>query len=139
MNRAEMAKSSTAKAVSIPGKYPGPKWRQKLDGRLSVRKEVDRRFNELTTDLGGAEMLSYQQRSLVERAIWLEFFLSSQECALASGSAINANAWVQAMNALVGLYRALGIARRAKTIPSLSDYIAGKSSQNQTGGPAVIG
>jgi hypothetical protein len=110
------------KADEIPPEY-APGWMSQLDGRLAIAKDVRSRATALTNDLGGLDSLSYQQRSLVERAIWLEFWLTQQERALAEGKDFQVNAWVQASNALLGLYRHLGLKRVAKSVQDLHQYM----------------
>ncbi|MCA1775209.1 MAG: hypothetical protein LC676_06260 [Loktanella sp.] len=79
----------------------------------------------MTDDLGGVDRLSYAERSLVERALWLEHWLAVQEEALASGQyeTFDAGKWTQACNALMGILKTLGIERRAKDVTDLQAYI----------------
>jgi hypothetical protein len=86
------------------------------------------RFRAFTDDLGGADTLSYAKRSLVERALWLEFWLAQQEQALAGGSDFDVGKWTQAANALQGILSKLGLDRQAKDLPSLNEYLARKAS-----------
>jgi hypothetical protein len=65
-------------------------WLDALDFRTAMTKEMRDRFVALTNDLGGADRLSYAQRSLCERALWLEYWLASQERSLAAGSEFDA-------------------------------------------------
>jgi len=69
------------------------------------------------------------QRSLVERALWQEFWIVQQERLLAAGdSATDVGRMTQAANSLLGLYRTLGIERRQKDVTTLASYIASKAS-----------
>jgi hypothetical protein len=86
------------------------------------------RFNAFTADLGGVEHLSYAQRSLVERALWLEYWLAQQEQALATGADFDVGKWTQAANSLQGILSKLGLERQAKDVPNLQDYIRGRAS-----------
>lgn len=115
----------------VPGEYVLG-WLEHLDMRLAVAKELRGRFVQLTEDLGGVDSLSYQQRSLCERGVWLEYWLARQERVLAEDGEFNVGQWVQASNALLGLYRHLGIARRAKPAESLEQFkqrIAARTQQ----------
>jgi len=103
-------------------------WLSELDGRTAIAQEMRERFRAFTDDLGGAETLSYAKRSLVERALWLEFWLAQQEQALAGGSDFDVGKWVQAANALQGILSKLGLDRQAKDVPSLNEYLARKAS-----------
>ena len=81
------------------------------------------RFVALTNDLGGVDRLSYAQRSLCERALWLEFWLASQERSLAAGSEFDAGKWTQACNALQGIFTKLGLKRVPRDVPDLSQWL----------------
>ena len=63
-------------------------WLEQLDGRTGIAQAMRERHRAFTDDLGGITRLSYAQRSLVERALWLEFWLQTQEQALASGGTV---------------------------------------------------
>jgi hypothetical protein len=103
-------------------------WLSELDGRTAIAQEMRERFRAFSDDLGGADTLSYAKRSLVERALWLEFWLAQQEQALAGGSDFDVGKWTQAANALQGILSKLGLDRRAKDLPSLNEYLARKAS-----------
>ena len=111
-----------AKNNEIPKAY-SPGWLDSLDGRYSIARELREKFTEICGDLGGADRLSYAQRSLIERGLWLEFWLSQQEQALAKGQDFDVSRWIQAANSLQGIYARLGLERKARNVPNLSDYI----------------
>ena len=104
-------------------------WLSELDGRTAIAQEMRERFRAFTDDLGGAETLSYAKRSLVERALWLEFWLAQQEQALAGGSDFDVGKWTQAANSLQGILSKLGLERQAKDVPNLSDFINSRSAK----------
>jgi len=112
----------STKQAEIPNQYR-PGWLDSLDGRYGIARELRARFDEVCTDLGGADRLSYMQRSLVERALWLESWLSQQEQALAKGHDFDVSRWIQAANSLQGVYSRLGMERRAKDTPDLQSYL----------------
>lgn len=112
-----------SKLQTPPRKY-SKTWLTDLDGRTEVARQMRERFKAFTNDLGGAERLSYAQRSLIERALWLEFWLASQERELASGGDFDVGKWVQAANSLQGIMSKLGLERVAREVPSLREYIA---------------
>ena len=116
------------KQQAIPPKF-APGYLDRLDGRTAIAVDMRARWAAMTADLGGEASLSYSQRSLCERALWLEHWLAVQEQALAAGEyeAFDAGRWTQACNALQGILKTLGIERRAKDVTSLSDYIAQKA------------
>ena len=102
-------------------------WLSELDGRTAICQEMRERYNEFTDDLGGHKNLSYAKRSLVERALWLEYWLTTQELALAKGQEFDVARWTQAANSLQGILSKLGLERQAKQVPSLHEYIATKA------------
>jgi len=84
------------------------------------------RYRTFTDDLGGADCLSYAQRSLVERALWLEYWLAQQEQYLATGGEFDVGKWTQAANSLQGILSKLGLQRIAKDVPDLGKYLAAR-------------
>ncbi|MGP5563691.1 hypothetical protein [Vreelandella alkaliphila] len=114
-----------SKQGTVPNKF-APNWLSQLDGRRGVTQELRQRYTAMTNDLGGAERLSYAQRSLVERALWLEYWLQTQEVELAEGKAFDVGRWTQAANSLQGILSKLGLERKAKDVPNLQDYLAAK-------------
>lgn len=116
------------KQSDIPSKFAHG-WLQDLDSRTALARELRERYQALTDDLGGADRLSYAQRSLAERALWLERFLVLQEQELAHGREFDASRWIQAANSLQGLYKTLGVERKAKEVPSLSEYLQSKGAK----------
>lgn len=115
-----------SKIQAPPDKYV-PGWLESLDGRTALAVDMRERWQSLTTDLGGEARLSYAQRSLCERCLWLEFWLRTQEQALADGNEFDAGKWTQACNALQGIYSKLGLERRAKEVPDLGTFLHRKA------------
>lgn len=103
-------------------------WLDSLDGRYGLARELRQRFAEVCSDLGDETALSYMQRSLVERALWLEYWLTQQERELMQGAQFDVSRWIQACNSLQGIYSRLGLERRAKDVPSLGEYMADRES-----------
>lgn len=103
-----------------------PKFLDQLDGRTVVARTLRARLGEIMGDLGGEEQLSHAQRSLARRAVWLESWLETQEAAAAEGEQVDIGRQVQALNALIGLWRTLGLERRQKNAPSLQEYLKAK-------------
>lgn len=103
-------------------------WLSQLDGRTGIAQVMRERYRAFTDDLGGNDQLSYAQRSLVERGLWLEYWLASQEQALAAGNDFDVGKWTQAANSLQGIYAKLGLQRQAKELPSLDAYLKGKAT-----------
>ena len=106
-------------------------WLADLDGRTAIAQVMRERYQAFTNDLGGVERLSYAQRSLVERALWLEYWLAQQEQALAGGADFDVGKWTQAANSLQGILSKLGLDRVARDVPDLAQYLAGKDGAKQ--------
>lgn len=115
------------KHAEVPQQY-APGWLDALDGRYGVARELRQRFAEVCNDLGGADRLSYMQRSLAERGLWLEYWLSTQEQALVKGGKMDVSRWIQAANSLQGIYSRLGLERKAKDVPDLQTYLRSKAT-----------
>ena len=98
-------------------------WLLELDKRTALAQVMFERYRAFTDDLGGADNLTYGQRSLVERALHLEYWLAQQERALMEGGEFDVGKWVQATNSLQGILSKLGLNRQAKDVTSLRDYL----------------
>lgn len=119
-------KATPAEAVTVRFQRG---WLDRLDSRHNLTRELRERFDEVCTDLGGRDALSYMQRSLIERALWLEHWLANQERELAKGADFDVSRWIQAANSLQGIYSRLGLERRAKDAPNLHDYLREREAQ----------
>ena len=115
------------KSKAVPDKF-SPNWMQALDGRTAIAQELRGRYAAVCTDLGGETSLSYMQRSLVTRALWLEFHLQQQEELLATGEGFDSGKWVQAANALQGIWAKLGLERKSKEV-NLAQFIQQKGGK----------
>lgn len=104
-----------AKAPTPPREYHA-KWLENIDQRTSIGQELRHRHTSLCNDLGGASSLSYQQKALINRALFLEYWLEQQEQALANGADFDAGRHTQAVNALSGLMSKLGLQRVAREV-----------------------
>ena len=116
------------KQATPPEKYRTD-WLTSLDGRTAIAQVMRERWQQLTADLGGSDRLSYAQRSLVERALWLEYWLQSQEQTLAAGGDFDVARWTQAANSLQGILAKLGLDRQARDVPDLAQYLKAKAAQ----------
>lgn len=100
---------------------------QAVDGRSEQARTLRGRLHQLTTDLGGADTLSYQQRSLVERAIFVEARLIQFENEFALGAGFDHAEHVALTQLLMGIYTRLGLKRVPRDIGTLEQYIAAKA------------
>ena len=105
-------------------------WLAELDGRTGIAQVMRQRYEAFTNDLGGVSRLSYAQRSLVERSLWLEYWLAQQEQALATGAKFDIGKWTQAANSLQGILSKLGLERTARDVPELHEYLESKAKGN---------
>ena len=117
-----------SKIQDMPTSY-APDWLEKLDRRTNLAKAVNERLHVLTTDLGGMEYLSYQQRSLAKRAIWMEAIIEQQEAALSRGEDIDQGKLTQAVNSLIGLLKTLGLERQSRDVPDLATFLRKRAAQ----------
>lgn len=113
------------KQKTAPQEY-SPDWIQSLDGRCGITQEVKRRYQALTDDLGGAANLSYQQRAIVSRVLFVELSLQNQEADIAKGQEVDTGKYTQQVNSLVGLLKTLGLERKAKEVPDLASFLKSK-------------
>ncbi|MGC8519281.1 MAG: hypothetical protein ACP5P4_12260 [Steroidobacteraceae bacterium] len=89
----------------------------RLSKRYAIARVVMARRDALEAHCGGD--LSYVQRSLIKRTIWLELLVESYEQRVAAGAEVDIGAITQLNNTLKGLYKDLGIQRTARRAESL--------------------
>jgi hypothetical protein len=81
-------------------------------------------------DLGGRDVLSEAQLSLIRRASAIECELERLDAALSLGEAVDLDSYGRATSHLRRLFEVLGLQRRAREIvPSLSEYLAQASEE----------
>ena len=125
-NRAE--KPTGRKRNTVPSQFANG-WLGQLDERTNLARTMLARYRVLTDDLGGLGSLSYAQRSLCERALWLEYWMAQQERALAEGAEFEVGRWTQAVNALQGIYTKLGLARRDPEPVDLGSWLRSREAE----------
>ena len=113
---------STKLLATLPDNYSSD-WLQRLDKRTKVARAVLARIAELESDAGGAESLSAARRSLIRHAAWLDAIVDSHELRLAAGEQLDVGAYTQAINTLLGLFRLLGLERKARPAKRLRDVM----------------
>lgn len=116
--------------------------RRTIDRRTTVGKALAAWRSELLADLGGVESISTQEAALVDAAIKSKLILDSVDAWLLSQpTLINKRTRsvlpvVRDRTALVatlkGLLESLGLKRRQKSVPSLSEYLAQKEAAKKT-------
>src|SRR5262249_49418139 len=88
-----------------------------------------RRYHDLVTrhvaDLGGRDMLSEAQLSLVRRAAALAVELESMEARMSEGQVVNLDTFGRAASHLRRLYESIGLKRTPRNgPPTLAEFIA---------------
>ena len=87
-----------------------------------------RRYRDLIAahcqDLGGADLLSEAQLSLIRRASAIELELEQAEGRLSMGEAVDLDAFTRAAGHLRRLFETLGLERRQKDVLPLDEYLA---------------
>ncbi len=111
---------------------------QAIDRRTAAARALLAWRAELIVDLGGEDAISTQQRTVVELAATTKLYLDSVDVwIMEHGNLINARKRavlpvvkdrMQLADALVRYLPALGLQRRAKQVPDLGSYVAGKKS-----------
>jgi hypothetical protein len=97
-------------------------WLSQLDGRTIIAQDLRQRHTILCNDLGGIATLSYQQQALIDRLLFIEYWLQREELKLANGDEFNSGTYTQSVNTLAGLINKLGLQRQRKEV-SLNQYI----------------
>jgi hypothetical protein len=97
----------------LPVKF-GTDFVEQMDGRSLLGREVRSRMDALVSDPGGEGSLSFQENSLVTRAIWLDLLLSNEEARIAKGEGVDIEAHVKLCGSLLSIFRALGLKRVAR-------------------------
>jgi len=108
--------------AAIPPDY-SVGWYDVIDRRTKVWHAILPRNAALKADAGGAENLSHAKRSLIRRAVFLELLTETQELRFTRGEAVDIGAYTQALNSLLGVYRLLGVERKARPVRRLKDVM----------------
>jgi hypothetical protein len=128
-----MARKPKQKLLTqLPAKFD-PDFIERLSRRYSLARVVQARREALEAHCGGG--LSYIQRSLIKRTIWIELLTESYEQKVASGEEIDVGALTQLNNTLKGLYKDLGLKPALRSIETLHDVMYGDATD--TPAPAM--
>lgn len=112
-----------ANQKEIPTRY-SERWLDDLDHRTAFARDLRARESGIVADLGGN--VSYLERSLVRRGLFLEVLIRRAEARVATGKTLEPDELgrlTQSVNALLGIWKSLGLKRRARDVPSLHDYL----------------
>ncbi len=101
-----------------------PYFWQDADSRIAVVRIIRNRVERMKSDAGGSE--SYQREILCQRAVFISILLETAETRAAEGEPFDMGAYVQGVNALMGLLKALGLEKRVKSAGGLKEYLDSK-------------
>lgn len=110
-------------------------WFARLDKRTLAFKAANERITALVADAGGEDNLSTVRRSLIERAAWLTCLAESAEQQLAQGQVIDVGRHMHVISTLTGLYKTIGMERRAKNARTLADVMRGDAPPSPSPAP----
>ena len=102
-----------------------------IDGNCSLGYALRQRLQALQDHVSGGEpeKLTYPQKSLIRRALWLEARIETDEEQFALGNPLPPGSHSTLLNSLIAIYRLLGIEPRQKQVPSIQDYINAKADE----------
>jgi hypothetical protein len=118
-----MARGKSRRLLTVLPDHYRADFLKRLDKRSKVARAIMTRIHALESDAGGVEALSAARRSLIRHAAWLDAMVETHELRLADGQKIDAGAYTQALNSLIGLYRLLGLERKARKTKSLREVM----------------
>jgi hypothetical protein len=122
-----MAREKSAKLLaSLPTKFD-PNFVENMDMRFALSHIVQSRIEALESHRGGADCLSYVERSLIRRCVWLELITETFEQRFAEGHETDIGALTQLNNTLKGLYKDLGLKPVTRTVNRLHDVMRAAS------------
>jgi hypothetical protein len=108
--------------TTLPDDY-STEWLERLDKRTKISRAIGARVRELEADAGGAEGLSAVKRSLIRHCVWLDALTESYEIRIAAGEPVDVGGFTQSLNSLIGLFRMLGLERKARRTETLDDLM----------------
>lgn len=112
--------------ASVPTRFD-PDFAERLSKRYSLTRIVQERREALEAHWGGSD-LSYVQRALVKRVVWLELITETYEQRVANGEQIDVGALTQLNNTLKGYYKEIGIRPTARPLRTLRDVMQGNAA-----------
>ena len=113
------AKYESSKEQKLPAKFRLG-FLQSLDNRTALAAALRQNYEAIVADIGGLDDIAHTKRALIERFVYLEGVCQSLESELLQEDANRAEIlgrWVQAVNALIGLSKTIGLERRAIAAP----------------------
>jgi hypothetical protein len=122
------------KIKDLPEKYQRG-FLVRMDAREVLTRQLQAAYIAIVEDTGGPDAQTHLRLALVERAVFLEFQLQKWERELLAGKAPadTISRWIQAINAMLGLAKTLGLNRSKLTnaIDALYGPADDESSPNE--------
>ena len=113
----------TDKEAALPAKF-APRFWEHCDMRLAVIRSIRSRYKTLYEACGGWE--SPQRDEIIQHLAFLSVMIETAEVTAAEEGRFDAGSYVQSLNALMGILKALGLDRRTKNVTDLNRYLAEK-------------
>ncbi len=110
--------------AAVPAKFD-PAFVEKLSKRYAITRAIKERRQALEDHWGGN--LSYVQKSVVRRVLWLELLAEVYEQRVANGEEVDIGAITQISNTLKGFYKEIGYAPKSKSVRNLRDVMGSPS------------
>lgn len=130
-------KNRSHKVQVVPDKFRAG-FLAELDSRTGLAKALRANYEQIVADVGGTNDVGHVKAALVQRFVWLEAILQTLEHEMARGKIDKGEAlgrWIQAVNALSGLAKTLGIERKTRSMPWLTSLPAETPNGNGVGKP----
>lgn len=106
-------------------------WLDRNDKRGPVARRFRDLVHEVTTDLGGPDQLSENQRQIVRRIASMSVWCESEEAKLADGKEFNIDQFQRTSNSLRRLCESIGLERKQRDVtPSLAEYLELKAKED---------
>jgi hypothetical protein len=115
----------------FPGVITGPRAGLPAPKRDKRSKEVRRalsRMRQVVLDLGGESELSQVQIDLLERYAWACHWLEKIEDIVIRGGKVPPDQWYALVNVQTRIAQLLGLERKARRLPTISEYMAARAS-----------
>lgn len=97
-----------------------------IDGRSMLARRYRDLYEALCADQGGSDRLSEARRQLIRRFAAASVLAEAMEARLANGERVDVTEFSTLASTAVRIAQRIGIERKAKLVPDLKDYIAGK-------------
>lgn len=107
-----------------------------VDGRLPLPRLFKDICNDVAIDLGGADTLSTVKLVLIKQFAGLVVLSESMRSEMLQGKEVSLGEMAQVTSALTRLASRIGLDRKAKTVPSIEDYLANKARNKRR--PQII-